>query len=296
MNSAEIVLEARDVSMQYPGTLALDDVTFQLRRGQGQRAHRRKRRGQIHAGQYPGGYRPADARHAAAGWRGDRAALGARCRRPRDRHHPPGIESVPEPQRRGEHLPGARVDRRAACSTRSEQERAGARTAGPAGASDRPCHAGRRTAARPAADRRDRQSAGARCAGAHDGRADLRAQRRGNRGALPHHSRSEGAGRRDRLHLAPPGGTARDRGHCLRTARRPHGGGGRGRRRGHALDRRTDDRPAGRSAAEAAGHAEPGAELLRVERAAPCRPESGRPLLRDVSLACAPAKSWASTD
>jgi erythritol transport system ATP-binding protein len=29
----EIVLEARNVSMQYPGTRALDDVTFQLRRG-----------------------------------------------------------------------------------------------------------------------------------------------------------------------------------------------------------------------------------------------------------------------
>jgi len=30
---AEVVLEARDVSMQYPGTLALDNVSFRLRRG-----------------------------------------------------------------------------------------------------------------------------------------------------------------------------------------------------------------------------------------------------------------------
>ena len=31
--SGEPVLEARGVSMQYPGTLALDDVTFRLPRG-----------------------------------------------------------------------------------------------------------------------------------------------------------------------------------------------------------------------------------------------------------------------
>ena len=32
-DNAEIVLEARNVSMQYPGTLALDNITFRLRRG-----------------------------------------------------------------------------------------------------------------------------------------------------------------------------------------------------------------------------------------------------------------------
>ncbi len=31
--NADVILEARGVSMQYPGTLALDDVTFRLRRG-----------------------------------------------------------------------------------------------------------------------------------------------------------------------------------------------------------------------------------------------------------------------
>jgi ABC-type sugar transport system ATPase subunit len=31
--NADIILEARNVSMQYPGTLALDNVTFLLRKG-----------------------------------------------------------------------------------------------------------------------------------------------------------------------------------------------------------------------------------------------------------------------
>src|SRR5262245_20957598 len=33
MSDTDIILEARNVSLQYPGTLALDDVTFRLRKG-----------------------------------------------------------------------------------------------------------------------------------------------------------------------------------------------------------------------------------------------------------------------
>ena len=120
---------------------------------------------------------------------------------------------------------------------------------------------GRRAARRSAADRRDRQRAGAGRARADHGRADVGAQRGRGRRAVPRHPRADRGRRGDRLHLPPSRRGARDRRPCRRL--RDGGWSPRPRpRTSTRLDRRED------------GRAQPGRALPRTSMPRPTRPGS----------------------
>ena len=154
--------------------------------------------------------------------------------------------------------------------------------------------AARRAAARPAADRRDRESARARHARAADGRADLGAERRRDSEALPGHPRPDAARRLDRLHLAPARGAARDRRSADRPARRPRGRRVASRCGRCAVDRPAHDRPRRRAGAR------PRRRLRSDRSCSPSRRCGSRrgpdePRFTACRSNCAPARSSGST-
>ena len=184
----------RGITKRFPGVVALQDVSLHLRRGRGAGAHRRERRGQVHAHEGAGrGLRARRGRDPASTARPCASASVRDARRAGHRADPPGADAGAQPRRRRQHLPGQRGDRGTSWRPlrRRRHARRRPRRCSSAWASQHPPATPRLVPdGGRDADGRDRQGALPGRAHHHHGRADVLADRGRVGAAVPDHPAS----------------------------------------------------------------------------------------------------------
>ena len=172
---ASPLLEVRGLGKRFPGVVALDDVSLDLRAGEVHGLVGQNGAGKSTLINILSGMLSADAGTHPHRRRAGRASATAPRHRARHRHRLPGAQPSPQPHRRAEPRARARAAAASACST-AGRGRTARRCARPARPRHRPGRRWSAPVAGRAADGRDRQGALDQPADPHPRRADRAAR------------------------------------------------------------------------------------------------------------------------